>query len=64
MAMMRATFKHFREEAKMVIEYPCHLSHEDLDIWDDEWDLIELIDITPPAPKEKTTVSVEDLNNL
>ena len=57
MAMMRATFKHFREEAKMVIEYPCHLSHEDLDIWDDEWDLIELIDITcllytSPSPRD------------
>ena len=52
MALMRATFKHATHEAKMVVEYNCHLSYDDLDIWDDEWDLIELVDITPKEPED------------
>lgn len=52
MALMKATFKHEEHDAKMIVEYDCSLSHDDLDIWDDCWKLIELIDITPmPEPE-------------
>ena len=51
--MYKATFKHTMKDASMVLYYKLDVKLEDFDVYDDDdWELVELIDLTPSVVPE------------
>ena len=48
----KATYKHLKHDAELVLTYPVDIDREDFDIWEDEWKLVRLVEVSPPVVPE------------
>ena len=45
----KATYKHLKHDAELILMYPADVDREDFDIWEDEWRLVRLVEVSPPV---------------
>ena len=48
----KATYKHLKHDAELILMYPVDVDREDFDIWEDEWKLVRLVEVSPPVVPE------------